>query len=130
MFTTSYILLIDDDQVTNFVNQAIIEKSEVPIDTKAVITGNEGINILNTCLNAQEELPSAILLDINMPEMNGWEFLERFSTLDEKIKTKVKIYMVSSSQNESDVQRAKSNPNVTDFLHKPLSLQKVKEVFG
>lgn len=130
MIATSYILLIDDDQITNFVNQAIIEKSEIPVGTKALITAAAGIDFLNKCLSNQEELPHAILLDINMPEMNGWEFLEKFSQLDKKIQNEVKVYMVSSSQNEEDVKRALSNPNVSDFLHKPLNLNMVRKVFG
>lgn len=130
MIATSYILLIDDDQITNFVNQTIIEKSEVPIGTKAVITGTDGIDYLLKCLSNHEDLPYAILLDINMPEMNGWEFLEEFSRLDKKIRNEVKVYMVSSSQNEEDVKRALSNPNVTDFLHKPLNSNMVRKVFG
>lgn len=130
MIATSYILLIDDDQITNFVNETMIAKSEVPISTKAMITGTDGINFLNECLRQDEDLPYAILLDINMPEMNGWEFLDEFSKLDDKITNEVKIYMVSSSQSEDDMIRAKNYPVVSDFLHKPLNLDKIKEVFG
>lgn len=130
MIATSYILLIDDDQITNFVNQTMIAKAEVPVSTKALITGIDGIKFLQECLSQHEDLPYAILLDINMPEMNGWEFLEEFTKLDERIKNEVKIYMVSSSQSQEDYKRAKNNPIVADFLHKPLNLDKIKEVFG
>ncbi|MEO9966586.1 MAG: response regulator [Reichenbachiella sp.] len=129
MIATSYILLIDDDQITNFVNQTIIKKSEVSLDSKAVITGSEGLNFLIKCLEVNEELPHAILLDINMPEMNGWEFLDKFSKLDQRIHEEVKVYVLSSTQNEDDVRNARANPFVTDFLPKPLNFEKIKEVF-
>lgn len=130
MIATSYFLLIDDDETTNFINQIIIQKSGVTSEAKALITATEALNFLKQCLQNDQDLPEVILLDINMPEIDGWEFLEQFSNLDPKIQNEIKLYMLSSSQNEADVMKADNHPFVSGFLHKPLEVNKLIELFG
>jgi CheY-like chemotaxis protein len=115
-----YILLIDDDEVANFVNNLIIQKTKKDISTVSFLTGAEGLNFLIECFARGDELPECIFLDINMPEMNGWEFLEKYAELDLKIREHVKVFMLSSSQNEEDYKTASLNQYVSGFLHKPL----------
>jgi CheY-like chemotaxis protein len=115
-----YILLIDDDEVANFVNNLIIQKTKKDISTVSFLTAAEGLNFLIECFARGDELPEYIFLDINMPEMNGWEFLEKYAELDLKIREHVKVFMLSSSQNEEDYETASLNQYVSGFLHKPL----------
>jgi CheY-like chemotaxis protein len=74
------------------------------------------------------ESTSIILLDLNMPIMSGWEFLERFEELDEIIKKQVKIYILSSSVDPRDKERAGKNKDVEDYIVKPLTKEIVLEI--
>ncbi len=118
--TSGYILLIDDDEVANFVNNVIIQKTIKEIKTVSFLTASEGLNFLKECNAKGDGLPQYVFLDINMPEMSGWEFLEKYAELDVKIRENVKIFMLSSSQNEDDYKKANINEYVSGFLHKPL----------
>ena len=72
--------------------------------------------------------PTVLLLDINMPTWSGWDFLDNFEKLDEKIKKQFKIYMLSSSIDTNDKQRAKENKNVVNYIEKPLSEKTVLSI--
>jgi CheY-like chemotaxis protein len=78
-------------------------------------------------ISASEEGVSMniLLLDINMPIWSGWDFVEHFDKLDEKIKKRFRIYMLSSSIDNNDKQRAMENKNVIDYIEKPLTKEKV-----
>jgi CheY-like chemotaxis protein len=76
-----------------------------------------------------EKLPDFIFLDINMPIMNGWEFLEEYQRLNIDPLGKSKIFIISSSVFSNDINRAKSYPIVKSFISKPLSVEKIKELF-
>ncbi len=121
------ILLIDDDATSNLINEIVIKKSKLFDTIKTVITAESGLNYIKSKSGAQ---PEVIFLDINMPEMDGWEFLDEFAKLDSALKDGIAIYMLSSSQNPDDVIRAVKNPNVKDFLSKPLRIETLKEKFG
>ena len=76
-----------------------------------------------------EKLPDYILLDINMPIMNGWEFLDEFKRLNIDPLGKCKIYIISSSVFSNDINKARSYPLVKDFISKPLNVEKIVELF-
>ena len=121
------VLLVDDDDVTNFVHESLIDEMSI---TDKVLEAKNGRKALD--LIQQEELramncPSLILLDINMPVMNGFEFLEAYQQFDEELKQAVIIVMLTSSLNPKDVERAK-NSGVAEFLDKPLTEEKLKRV--
>lgn len=73
---------------------------------------------------------TTLLLDINMPTMSGWEFLEKFDNFKEHLKKQFSIYILSSSVDPSDIRRAKQNPLVVDFIEKPLTKATVLRMFG
>jgi CheY-like chemotaxis protein len=77
-----------------------------------------------------QKLPDYILLDINMPIMNGWEFLDEYKRLNLDPLGKSKIYIISSSVFSNDINKARSYPLVKDFISKPLNVEKIKELFG
>jgi CheY-like chemotaxis protein len=112
------VLLIDDDDVFNFVHKRIIERVSQGVE----------VMVLNTCQKALDYLeepglvmPDYIFLDINMPEMNGFEFLDATARLPERIKSNLKVVFVTSSLNEADVVKANSYPMVVGFQDKPLN---------
>ena len=114
------ILLVDDDSVFHMISQRIISNHSVACSTSVAINGLEAIKKLHL------EFFDYILLDINMPIMNGWQFLNALQA--SSLKAKSKIYMLSSSIDETDIITAKTHPLVHDFIEKPLSLDKVAEI--
>lgn len=123
------ILLIDDDEPTNFLNQVIIESSGCTKQIKSVQSGEEALAYLkNQCVDGTAFSPDLIFLDINMPAMNGWEFLEKYRTLTNEFKMKVVIVMLTTSLFPEDVALANEIPEVAAFEHKPLTEEKLKAI--
>src|SRR4051812_37822594 len=98
------ILLIDDDSITNFINERLIKKLNVTNDVKITMNGEEGIHYVQNLCEKNELCPELILLDINMPVMNGFEFIQAFEKLNIKNKDKVKIIILTTSKNIKDVE--------------------------
>lgn len=84
--------------------------------------GFDAIEFLRTVQDTADALPEVILLDLNMPVMDGWEFLEAFRALKPSLPRKITIYIVSSSIAPADVERAKSISAVTDYIIKPITM--------
>jgi len=115
------ILLVDDDEINNFISIKLIKKALMNTEIMACLNGKYAIDQLMEIQKADpEKLPDYILLDINMPIMNGWEFLDEF---------KCKIYIISSSVFSNDINKARSYPLVKDFISKPLNVEKIVELF-
>jgi response regulator of citrate/malate metabolism len=122
----SGILLIDDDVTTNFVNELLLDDLDVANNILVADSAKEGISIIQTQCNEKNCL-ELILLDINMPEMNGFEFLEVYKKLNFPKKEAVKIIMLTTSNNPKDIERLQNMP-IVDFLNKPLNEEKVHEL--
>ena len=123
------ILLVDDDEINNFISVKLIKKTLINTEISTCLNGRHAIDRLIEIKNRNsEELPDYILLDINMPIMNGWEFLDEYERLHLDPKGKTKIYIISSSVFNNDIIKAKSYELVRDFISKPLSIDKIKEV--
>lgn len=119
------ILLIDDDTPTNFLHSMIIKRAG--IDTR-VQTHTSAIDALAYLTSTgpyegtQMIQPGIIFLDINMPAMNGWEFLDEYAKLGDNQKAKMTIIMLTTSLNPSDRERAEGYAEVINYLNKPLIL--------
>jgi CheY-like chemotaxis protein len=118
------ILLVDDDSITNFINERLIRKLNVTNDIKITMNGEEGINYIRAQGDKGEICPELILLDINMPIMNGFEFIREFENLNIKDKEKVKIIILTTSKNIKDIELLKSLGNF-EFISKPLTEEKL-----
>lgn len=125
------ILLVDDDEINNFISVKLIKKTLLNTDINTCLNGKFAIEMLLEQKEKQpSELPDFILLDINMPIMNGWEFLEEYERLNIDPEGKITIYIISSSVFNNDISKAKSYPLVKDFISKPLSVDKIRDMLG
>lgn len=115
-------LLVDDDALNNILSKMVLKKNCIGAYVTDFIYPElalEYIQMEYVQNNFIEK--TTLLLDINMPSINGWEFLEKFQAFDESIKNQFEIYILSSSIDPADIERAKINSLVIDFIEKPLS---------
>lgn len=122
------VLLIDDDKINNYINERLIKQTGFSQNIIVKTNGEEGINYLeNECI-PQNKTPTLILLDINMPVINGIEFIEIFNKLCFPSLNTIKICILSTSENESDLQKIKQLGSFY-FVSKPLTKQKLQDIY-
>jgi CheY-like chemotaxis protein len=124
------VLLVDDDEINNFISIKLIKKALLNTEIKACLNGKFAIDeLFELQAKDPDSLPDYILLDINMPIMNGWEFLDEYRRLNIDPGGKSKIFIISSSVFSNDINKSRSYPLVKDFISKPLNIDKVKDLF-
>ena len=127
---TVSVLLVDDDEINNFISIKLIKKALLNTEIMACLNGKFAIDqLVEIQKKDPEKLPDYILLDINMPIMNGWEFLDEYKRLNIDPLGKSKIFIISSSVFSNDINKARSYNLVTDFISKPLNVDKIIELF-
>jgi len=122
------ILLVDDDLPTNFINERILRKMDCTERIIAVQGGFDALEYLKSTVEEKHPQPDLIFLDINMPGMNGWEFLESYENLEINQKSKAIIVMLTTSLNPDEKDKAGQIPQISGFLNKPLFADRVKEI--
>jgi CheY-like chemotaxis protein len=124
-------LIVDDDPLNNKLCELVITNRKVANGLAKLISFTEPEKALQYIRDTYAQ-PGAnltiLLLDINMPVINGWQFLEFFEQFDEQVKQYFKIYMLSSSVDNRDIERAQNCSYVMDFISKPLKKEKVQEI--
>ena len=113
------ILIIDDNDIDAFILERIIDRSAFCGEVISKHWAQEAIDFLQENDHIHGKIPSLIFLDINMPVMNGFEFLEAFAQLSDAVKLRSKVVMISTSNHLQDRQKALNNPYVHDYLVKP-----------
>lgn len=127
----THFIVIDDDSINNMLSKYHLKQLKLEIITESFLLAELGFEFITTVFNNYPpENHAVILLDINMPTWSGWDFLDNFETLDINLKSRFKIYMLSSSVDEKDKQKANDNPNVVDLLVKPLDTEKVIKILA
>lgn len=126
------ILLIDDNPADNNYHKIMIEEADVCNNIRFVEDGIKALEyIYNSAKPGQEKeypKPTIIFLDINMPRMNGFEFLEEYKKLDEKLKSKCVVVMLTTSLNPDDKKKAMKFKEIDRFENKPLTVEIIKEI--
>lgn len=115
------VMIVDDDEVSNFVCTSTIEQAGISNDIIAFLTARDALDFIEQAIaNAVELLPDLILLDINMPVMNGWDFMEAYKKLMPTINKNIVIIILTSSVYQKDKEKAGTYAEISDFASKPL----------
>jgi CheY-like chemotaxis protein len=114
-------VLIDDDPMNNLISKLTIEMTLGQTDVRAFVNPENALEFFQNEFSTNQDAYALLLLDIHMPSMSGWEFLEMFDNLSFEVKDRVKICILSSSIDDRDKERSYANKNVVDFLVKPLT---------
>ena len=123
------ILLIDDDKASNYLAKVIISDIGITAPLEVSTNGKEALDYLEACCaNGEDGFPDLILLDINMPVMDGFEFLEKSQYLPCMQKHRPLIIILTSSQYHSDIERARSY-QINHYISKPLTEEQLREIF-
>lgn len=117
--------LVDDDDTYQFIVERTITNLNLVKSIKIFSNGKLAIDFLEATLGNPDQVPDVILLDLTMPVMDGWGFLENYLLLKPRIGKKIIIYVVSSSIDPIDIQRTQAISEVTDYIVKPLTREKL-----
>lgn len=116
------VLLIDDDDATNFYHTLIVEEEWAGLPVQSVSSAKEGLDfLLSKGRYSDCPRPGIIFLDINMPGMSGWDFMEKYNELSKDIHDRAVVAMLTTSINPDDLHRAAKVPRVKEFISKPLT---------
>jgi response regulator RpfG family c-di-GMP phosphodiesterase len=115
-----HFILIDDSNFDLFIYEKLIVKSGIANSVKAF---NSARVALEYIIKEQTEIPETIiLLDLQLPGMNGFEFIDQFHQLSDELKSKIRIFMLSSTIDNNDIEKARVSPYIIDLLSKPLEM--------
>ena len=124
------VLLVDDDSIYQFIARKTLEATGLTSTINVCSNGEEAYRFLENNQENVNELPDVILLDVNMPVMNGWEFLHAFKNLQSPAIKHIPIFLVTSSVNDADINYSQQFSNVQDYIVKPLVKEKLCTVLN
>lgn len=125
------LIIIDDEPIQHFIMERMLARyvSTVKDDITYSNNGVEVLAFLDENREDAAKLPDIIFLDLNMPIMNGWDFLESFKRFQQKIVKPIMIYVISSSIDPGDISRSKKYKAVKDYIIKPMTRLALKKIF-
>ncbi len=124
------IALVDDDRIYQFTTERMLQRLDADIRFLWFKDGEEALGYLQDHALDDQALPDILIVDINMPFLDGWQFLDAFRSLRPDLAKPVDIYMVSSSTDDRDMQRARSTEGVRDYVEKPITREKLAVILG
>ena len=122
------VLIIEDNPIDVFINTRVVEQSGLAKEVLAIQSAREALEFLNQRA-VNSELPDLIFLDIRMPDLDGFEFLQEFSELPQRVLELSKIVMLSSTIDPIELEKARNSPFILAFIPKPLTRDKIIELF-
>lgn len=120
-FKFKNVLLIDDNDIDNFINERMITTSSFAQKVVVKNSAEGALGYLKSSIENSDELPEVIFLDLNMPVMDGFGFLDEYDKFDDAVKKQCHVVVLSSSISSEDINRASTNPYVERYINKPLS---------
>ncbi|MBC7886739.1 MAG: response regulator [Ferruginibacter sp.] len=129
MSTIRKYIIVDDDYFNNILSTMLIENALGKVDIRTFQVPEKALEFI------QDEFikylgPTIVFLDINMPTLNAWEFMEEYEKFSEAVKKQISIYIVSSSVDRHDKDKAEANKYITGFISKPLEHETILSVAG
>lgn len=125
---TLSVLVIDDDKIVRFIHRRVVESlTEFNITYYEAINGSEAMRTLKSLLTYGRKMPDLILVDLNMPVLDGFGFIEAFQKMNLSVETKTEIVIVSSSENAKDLKRS-YELGINSFLQKPITKENIENV--
>tara|TARA_B110000208_G_scaffold24754_1_gene31871 strand:- start:2831 stop:3244 length:414 start_codon:yes stop_codon:yes gene_type:complete len=121
--------IIDDDTIYHFILTSIINKYKLTESILSFLDGEKAIQYLTDNKTNNKKIPDVFFLDVNMPIMDGWMFIEQYARIKPDITKKILVFMLSSSMNPIDIERAGKISEISNYIIKPLNLEEVKMIF-
>lgn len=124
------VALIDDDEIFQFTALKSIEATRTTNSILQFLNGREALKYLIEKSSEKELLPDVIFLDINMPLVDGWMFIEEFRKIKTQLSKQITIYMASSSIDQSDISKAKEIAEIAEYVFKPITFEKFSSLLN
>jgi len=124
------ILLVDDDEINNFLSNELITLYQPDVEIESVLYVDEALKHLAEKINRKQALPDVILVDINMPDLNGWDFMDAFENMDAAAIKNVRVYVYTSSIYYKDLEKVKDYKSVIKLISKPFTDDMIGEILG
>jgi|SRR5579872_2434756 len=122
-------MIIDDDPINNHICTKYIQLAFPGAHTISFTDPQKGVDHIDSAYSLPGQANTILLLDINMPILNGWQVLDRFANFPNEIKKKFRIYILSSSIAWEDKNKAESHPLVSGFIEKPITIEQLQQLF-
>lgn len=130
MKDSAMIYIIDDDEIFQFITKKSFERLERKDELHFFLNGEDALQSIKEFISDGKPLPDLIFLDINMPIMDGWDFLAELEALIDGSEKKPNIYMVSSSIDDKDLVKSKTYSMIKDYIVKPIKDVNIKEILN
>jgi len=124
------VCIIDDDEVYKFFMKIVLKIKKIARDVISFADGEEAYNFINKNKENPEKLPDLIFLDINMPIMDGFQFMAEYVKIQAAIEKKITIYMITSSIDPIDLEHSKKYPEISNFITKPIKADVLKRIIN
>jgi CheY-like chemotaxis protein len=125
------VFVVDDDKIFHFIIKKLLLNNNINVNPAFFENGLEAIEGIKSKLENGENPPDLILLDINMPVLDGWQFLEEFKLLKKFLKEEISIYIISSSDNIVDRDKAKEfKDDIKNYYLKPMTIESLNSIFA
>jgi|AntRauTorckE6833_2_1112554.scaffolds.fasta_scaffold04527_5 CheY-like chemotaxis protein len=120
--------IVDDDLIFHLTTEALIERKNADKNIFFFKNGKEAIDYLEKNIDSVKNLPDVILLDLKMPVMDGWDFIDKYLPLRSELPRDITVYIVSSSVDNKDIERAKEISAIKEYIVKPMDQYKLTQI--